>query len=202
MRIRTVTDLTSTRIERRADAPSSVVGTLYGYAAVFEQRADMYWFAEEIAPGAFAESIAQDDVRALWNHDQSSVLGRNIAGTLRLAEDPNGLAIEIDLPDTQVGRDAAVSVSRGDVSQMSFMFEALDAEWRTEGGLEIRRLTKVKLYEVSPVTFPAYEGTDVALRARDREKEPDVVARKEQISSNLGVEIAHRIVQMNARLVR
>lgn len=154
-------------IEHRAEQPGP--GTLVGHAAVFNQRAEIWRdFWEEVAPGAFRQSIGEDDIRALWEHDSREVLGRNRARTLRLAEDDVGLAVEIDLPDTTRAREIALLIGRGDVSQMSFGFRVLDEEWqRLPTGGELRILKRVQLWDVSPVTYPAYEGTDIALQARD-----------------------------------
>jgi uncharacterized protein len=142
-----------------------------GHAAVFDVEGDGGWFREKIARGAFSDSVQTDDVRALWNHDANFVLGRNRAGTLRLHEDERGLAIEIDPPDTQFARDLLVSIERGDVSQMSFGFRTVRDSWErsTEGnGLDLRILEKVKLFDVSPVTFPFYPETDVAVRSHEQ----------------------------------
>ena len=156
--------LSGAAIETRADG----VKTLRGHAAVFNQLSeDLGGFREQLTPGAFTEALLISDIRALFNHDGNFVLGRNRAGTLRLAEDARGLAIEIDLPDTQFARDLAVSIARGDVDQMSFGFEVAPggSTWAQEGGATLRTITKIgRLYDVSPVTFPAYPQTDVALR--------------------------------------
>ena len=150
------------RVEGADDGPKRVVG----HAAVFDSLSeDLGGFRERVARGAFAATIATDDIRALFNHDPNQVLGRNRAGTLKLAEDETGLAIAITPPDTQVGRDLLVSIERGDVSQMSFGFQTLSDEWVMEAGDEVRTLKAVRLFDVSPVTFPAYPQTDVALRA-------------------------------------
>lgn len=147
-----------------ADAPSRLVG----HAAMFNALSDdLGGFREQIAPGAFARSLAEHDQRALWQHDPKLVLGRRGAGTLRIAEDDQGLAIEIDLPDTTWGRDAAVSIARGDVMQMSFGFRAVADQWENRGGVLTRTLLDVDLLEVSPVTFPAYSQTDVSARSLD-----------------------------------
>jgi HK97 family phage prohead protease len=150
---------------------------LRGHAAVFgEYSEDLGGFREVIQKGAFARAVREDDVRALWNHESAMVLGRNTAGTLRLEEDDVGLLVEIDLPDTQAGRDALVSVERGDVSQMSFGFLlrdwAKDQKWGkdAEGDL-VRTLLEVELFDVSPVTYPAYPQTDVAVRSLERARE-------------------------------
>ena len=141
---------------------------LMGYAAVFGQLSeDLGGFREQVAPGAFAATVAEDDIRALWNHEPGEILGRNKAGTLALAEDQQGLAIEIDPPDTQRGRDAMVSIGRGDVSQMSFGFQTVTDDWNYREGEIIRTLVKVRLFDVSPVTFPAYPQTDISIRAID-----------------------------------
>lgn len=140
---------------------------IVGYAAVFNSEARINsWLRESIAPGAFAASIGKDDIRSVWNHDSNFVLGRNKSGTLALVEDERGLKIEITPPDTQWARDFQVSIDRGDVSQMSFAFKTIADEWReNEDNTETRTLKEVQLYEVSPVTFPAYADTTVALRS-------------------------------------
>lgn len=152
-----------------------------GYAAVFNALSDdLGGFREKIIPGAFAESILVDDVRALFNHDPNYVLGRNISGTLQLAEDDHGLKISITPPDTQWARDITELIRRGDVDQMSFGFMTITDQWHEEEGKTIRDLIKVKLFDVSPVTFPAYPQTVVAARdilsnkpAITQEGEPD-----------------------------
>lgn len=152
--------------EVRAEGGDGKAKRLVGHAAVFDTPADLGWFTEKVARGAFAETIKVDDVRALFNHNPNFVLGRNVAGTLRMSEDDKGLAIEIDMPDTQVARDLLVSIERKDVSQMSFGFEVIEEMWeRTKDGPDVRTLKKVRLWDVSPVTFPAYVETDVAQRS-------------------------------------
>lgn len=150
-------------LEVREDGDSPKI---QGYAAVFEQMSEnLGFFREKIAPGAFRRSITEDDIRALWNHNDAYVLGRNKSGTLVLREDDHGLYIEVDPPDTQWARDAMVSIKRGDVSQMSFGFIVRQDEWdETDPKEPIRTLKDVQLLEVSPVTFAAYPGTAVAAR--------------------------------------
>lgn len=160
-----------TPIERRAAAEARAAGDakrVSGYAAVFNVRtliAD--YFEEEVAPGAFASAIANDDVRALIDHDSALVLGRTKAGTLRLAEDDRGLKFEIDLPETTAAADLAALMKRGDVSQASFAFGVKREEWIDRGEAPpLRRILEVApLYDVSVVTFPAYEQTEAALRS-------------------------------------
>jgi len=152
------------RVEQREDGKKLI----RGHAAVFNET-DLGWFRERIAPGAFSESIGKDDVRALFNHDENFILGRNKAGTLTMREDEQGLYVEIDPPDTQVARDLVTSIERGDISQMSFGFQTIKDSWETEenAAKDLRTLEKVKLWDVSPVTFPAYQETDVAVRSHD-----------------------------------
>jgi len=150
-----------------------------GHAAVFDLPSeDLGGFRERIAPGAFAKTIQSADVRALFNHNPDYVLGRNKAGTLRMSEDSKGLAIEIDPPDTQFARDLAVSMRRGDINQMSFGFRTLSDKWAKVDGEWLRTLLEVELFDVSPVTYPAYPQTDVAARsleaARQAEEPPDL----------------------------
>ncbi len=140
---------------------------LEGYAAVFDKDSDGLWFIERIRKGAFADTIKEDDIAALFNHDRNQVLGRNTAETLALEEDKTGLKYIIDLPDTQVGRDLHVVVKRGDVKGSSFSFQTQKDEWEylDDGETVIRTLLKVKLFDVGPVTFPAYPDTTTAVRS-------------------------------------
>lgn len=148
---------------------------IVGYAALFNSRSqDLGGFEEVIAPGAFKDAIQGSDIRSLFNHDPNLVLGRVKAGTLTVAEDERGLRIENDLPDTQVGRDLLVSMQRGDVDQMSFAFRVAKGGdvWEERDGTTVRTITKVaELFDVSPVTYPAYADTSVAVRSMEQWKE-------------------------------
>lgn len=140
-----------------------------GHAAVFDSWSEtlggIFPFKEKVRKGAFAESIDRDDIRALFNHDPNYVLGRNRAGTLELVEDDVGLRVRITPPDTSWARDITTSIRRGDISQMSIGFVVEDDEWSSSNGIDTRELKKVRLFDVSPVTFPAYTATDVGVRA-------------------------------------
>lgn len=190
--------LSEFRIERRDGESAKIVG----HAAVFNERSeDLGGFREQIAPGAFADAIKQDDIRALFNHNPDHVLGRNKAGTLSLREDDKGLAIEITPPDTQMARDLMISMERGDITQMSFGFRvrANGYNWAEDAdGTVIRTLTAVRLFDVSPVTYPAYPQTDVAVRSleqwRGESEKPnsdstlDLVLRRQRlIESEIGM---------------
>lgn len=148
-------------IEKRAEGGMKVGG----YAALFNTETDIGgYFREKIAPGAFSDALSAD-VRALLDHDHGRVIGRTTAGTLRLAEDDQGLAVEIDLPDTTDGRDAAVLIERGDLSGMSFGFIVTKQSWDETGDTPLRTIEKVELHEVSIVAFPAYSDTSIAMRS-------------------------------------
>jgi HK97 family phage prohead protease len=151
---------------RAAAAGGKGPGTVVGYAAVFDKMSqDLGYFVERIQRGAFAGCLAQD-VRALKNHDSNYLLGRNKSGTLRMGEDELGLRVEIDLPDTQVGRDTAEEIARGDMDGMSFSFVADVDQWDYSGTVPVRTLVKVRdLYDVGPVVYPAYTDTSAAMRS-------------------------------------
>jgi uncharacterized protein len=142
---------------------------LIGYASIFNVEAVIFGlWREMVAPGAFKKTIKENDIRALWNHNTDKVLGRNKASTLVLREDEKGLKVDITPPDTQAGRDAVTSIKRGDVSQMSIMFERIKQEWfypEDKKELPLRTMKEMKLYEVSPVTFPAFEQTSISARS-------------------------------------
>ncbi|MFA4973653.1 MAG: HK97 family phage prohead protease [bacterium] len=138
-----------------------------GHAAIFDTLSlDLGGFKEKIAPGAFKKTIRNGDVRALFNHNPDYVLGRTKSGTLKLKEDQTGLAISIDPPDTGFARDLQESIARGDIDQMSFGFRCIKDAWENqEGKNSVRTLLEVELFDVSPVTFPAYPQTDVNVRS-------------------------------------
>lgn len=147
---------------------------LVGYASVFYDGTPKTEFrlwedmVERIMPGAFDKTLkARDDVRALFNHDPSLILGRTSAGTVELVADKRGLRYSVDLGGTTVADDVVKHVRRKDVSGSSFGFEVTDVEHRMEDKVDIREITGVKLFDVGPVTFPAYEGTDVNVRKEE-----------------------------------
>lgn len=150
-------------VERRADSEHNTVA---GYAVVFDSVADIGgYFSEKIMRGAFTETLQNADVRAYFDHDRGRVLGRFSAGTLRLAQDAKGLAVEIDLPDTTDGRDVRALIDRGDVSGMSFGFSVTHDEWDETVTPPLRTIHAVELREVSIVSEPAYDDTSIALRS-------------------------------------
>lgn len=154
---------------RRSGLELRTIGNrVVGHAAVFNSLSeDLGGFREIIRPGAFA-NVVKSDVRCLFNHDPSLILGRTAAGTLRLAEDRSGLAIECELPQTSYARNLQLSMQRGDVSGMSFSFTVAKDVWSEQlGGVLLREVLLFdQVYDVGPVTFPAYPATDAGLRAR------------------------------------
>jgi HK97 family phage prohead protease len=154
------------RIEIRAAEGGGKL--LAGHAAVFDKDSEEMWgFTERVAAGAFTKTLQEDDIRGLFNHNPDYVLGRNTSKTLRLAEDAVGLGFEIDLPDTQLARDLVISIERGDITGCSFGFSTISDKWdySEDGSRTMRTLLECKLYDVGPVTFPAYPDTDVAVRS-------------------------------------
>jgi HK97 family phage prohead protease len=151
--------------------------TVFGYAAKFNSESQNlgdanYQFYEVIEPGAF-DGVLNDDVRALFNHEPDNILARSKdgKGTLRLSVDEIGLRYEFEAPDTQAGRDLMVSLERGDIDQSSFGFSVDKDGQRWEevrdGDMVIvkRSITKFsRLFDVSPVTYPAYLNSEVSLR--------------------------------------
>lgn len=155
-----------TRFEARENE-----GELYieGYFAVFGSEYELWPGAvETVAPGAFRETLG-GDIRALCDHDTRLVLGRTKAGTLTLREDEKGLWGRIRVnPDDQDAMNLHARIKRGDVDQCSFGFDIDDEEieHREDGGVRWT-IRKVTLYEVSVVTFPAYEATAVQARRQE-----------------------------------
>lgn len=158
------------RFKTRADEGT---GKIYisGYFAVFGDLYEMWPGAtEEIDPHAFDEAL-DDDIRCLADHDSRIVLGRNIAGTLTLKIDDKGLWGEVEInPNDTEAMNVYARVQRGDVNQCSFAFDVIEQEEQWSGDAVHWILKKVKLYEVSVVTFPAYEGTEVDARRKEVEK--------------------------------
>lgn len=147
--------------ERRIEGHFAVFNSIYQIAP------DM---SESIAPGAFTEALENDDVRALIDHETMYVLGRNKAGTLELREDETGLWGSILVnPNDQDANNLWSRVNRGDVNQCSFGFDILEEETEfLDDGTVHWTIKKVKLYEVSVCTFPAYAETSVEARKEDK----------------------------------
>lgn len=151
-------------LEVRADIES---GRLVGHASVFDQETRIRDWFERVSPRAFDRVLRErQDTVLQVNHD-GLPLARTTSGTLRLGKDSTGLTIDADLADTSLGRDVRTLVERGDLASMSFGFTVFEDAWSVrKDGAQLRSIEELeRLYDVSVVTFPAYAGTDVALRS-------------------------------------
>ena len=157
--------------------------TVVGYGAVFNSESnDLGGFREFIAPGAF-DGRLNDDVRFLVNHDANLILARTTNGTLRLSVDEKGLKYEADMPNTSTARDLIELLKNGTISQSSFAFVVEDDSWEVRDGINYRTINKVsQLYDVSSVTYPAYNSasSSVALRSMEEWKEKEEAKKAEQ----------------------
>jgi uncharacterized protein len=174
------------KIELRRAADGS--RTIVGYASVFApaQSEDLGGFREQIDRHAFDAHLATNpDVRCLWNHDPNHVLGRTTAGTLKLSTDSKGLRYECKLPDTQAAQDLATSMERGDIDQSSFGFTCSQDNWQqTPEGEALRTVLAAQLFDVSPVTFPAYTDATAGIRAAIRSMPADLRSKLKQRRSD------------------
>lgn len=159
---------TTMRLQCKMRAELKAGRRIEGHAAVFGQMADLGSHYEEVAQRAFNRVMnsPEDDPRALKNHDPNMILGRKAAGTLRYSVDSEGLPFSVDLPDTSYARDLEVSMERGDMDACSFAFIPDLSSWhRAPDGKPLERQDEIaRLLDLSIVTYPAYAGTDAALR--------------------------------------
>lgn len=159
----------STEFQTRDDGGNL---SIEGYFAVFDSVYEIaQGMTESIAQGAFDNTIS-DDIRCLINHDTTLVLGRTKAGTLQLRTDTHGLWGHVDINPKDVdAMNLYTRVQRGDVDQCSFGFDIVNEEtdFRDDGSIHWT-IKEVKLYEVSPCTFPAYEETNIAARTKERDE--------------------------------
>lgn len=139
-----------------------------GYAIVFNVKSvNLGGFREVIRPQAVERTLREGlDVRALIDHDTAKIIGRVTAKTLRLKADPKGLAVEIDPPNTSAARDVVESISRRDITGMSFAFRTITDDWHMEDEMPIREVLDMRVLEVSPVAFPAYPDTEIEVGKR------------------------------------
>ncbi|WP_442797347.1 HK97 family phage prohead protease [Pantoea vagans] len=155
--------------EIRTSEVSASDKKLVGYAVRWNSLSEVIWgeFQEQFAPNAFTESLsAGNDVRALYEHDYTNLLGRTSSGTLQLSQDNTGLRFELTPPDTQLGRDVLTLVERGDLSGMSFGFRALKQEWDFQKTPSLRTITTAELIEITVTSMPAYPESAVEVAQR------------------------------------
>lgn len=169
------------KVENRADGQPMIVG----YAAVFYDGTPateyVLWddsmgrAVERILPGAFDGALSRpDDVRGLFNHDANEVLGRTKSGTMKLSVDDFGLRYEIQAAETDCAKEVTALIQRGDISGSSFSFSVMPQgqTWTINTGgdgatNEVRELKVLQLFDVGPVTFPAYGATTAGVRSVD-----------------------------------
>ena len=151
--------------------------TFEGYAAVFNSDSQPLPFIERIAPGAFKRSLqSRNEVKLLWNHDSGEPLASVRGGTLKLVEDARGLKVQATLANTTRGRDVSELIRSKVIDSMSFGFSVIKDSWSNDGGT--RTLEAVRLFEVSIVSSPPYEGTagTIAVRSADTGIDADTLA--------------------------
>lgn len=174
-------------LELRANEGDGTGRILAGHGAVYDKLSDdLGGFRELFRPGSLSDTIRRDDIRSLFNHNPSFILGRKRAKTLMLEEDASGVFYEVTLPDTSYARDLEVSVERRDITGCSIMFrvvnpgkdelwyvdskevdrvDAFMAMWDGRKHKIERHVLKARLAEIGPVTFPAYPQTNVKARS-------------------------------------
>lgn len=207
------------RLQERSDGQSPLI---VGYGAVFYragQEGTQYWLydniVERIDNRAFDRAIKEDDIRALKNHDPNLLLGRNNAGTMRLSVDEIGLRYEITPPSTQTGKDTIEEIKRGDLTGSSFSFiipEGGDdwSEQKTAEGakIHIRTLRELQVFDVGPVTFPAYSATTTSVRCfrnmltGEREELDQRFAPKVEALTRDMIEVRCREIEIRAGLTQ
>ncbi|MDQ3730306.1 MAG: HK97 family phage prohead protease [Actinomycetota bacterium] len=173
-----ITPLIGADVQERREAPLADVEfrdeddkmVFEGHAAVFDSRSgDLGGFTEEIQRGAFRRALADDDdVRFLVNHDKNRLLARTSSGTMKLSEDPKGLHVRAELAPTSYAKDLRVLLERGDMREMSFGFKVGKGNdaWSEREGQVVRTVRSFeRIFDVGPVTFPAYAETSASVRA-------------------------------------
>lgn len=139
---------------------------IVGHGAMYNVRSlDLGGFIEIVKPGAFKRSLeGGKEIKSFFNHDPNMVLGTTAAGTLSVFDDNAGLRYEIDPPETTYAKDLMVSMKRGDVKGSSFSFATISDNWYMDGGQLMRELIETELFELGPVTDPAYPASDSHVR--------------------------------------
>ncbi|CAK1236866.1 Phage head maturation protease [Fructobacillus fructosus] len=163
MKNKEIRNLSLSEVQYRNSDNQNFVGVISGYAVVFNKASqNLGGFIEYIEPTAF-DGVDMSDVVALYDHDFANVLGRTSADTLKLTIDEQGLYFELNIPDTTVGRDVYTNIRAGNLQGMSFGFTVVSDSWQNgSDGVAIRQVDSIgQLFEVSVVTMPAYQDTNV-----------------------------------------
>lgn len=144
------------------------VPTFYGRPVVYNSPSKPIYgqFVERMMPGCFDNHLrGNPDIIACIDHEPSKLLGRTSAGTLKLSNDSNGMSIAVQSPKTTYANDLALSLARGDIRGMSFVFETKTDRWYRENGNQMRDVTEATIHEVSFVVDPAYPETEAGVRS-------------------------------------
>lgn len=171
--------------EMRAEEGSDGGLVIEGYAAVWDQVYETKWFKETVKRGAFRKTLMERDQVALWCHDNATPLGRKSRGTLELREDEHGLYMRAILdPQIQSHVSAYRHIKRGDVTGMSFGFDIIK-ESRDDGQTPVLYvIEEARLYEVSPETIPAYDGTEIHARCEmDADRAAEILQARQATTS-------------------
>jgi HK97 family phage prohead protease len=182
----------ATSFEVRAEGDGM---TFTGYASVFNSPSqDLGGFIEYVAPGAFKRSLqSRNEVKLLWNHDAGEPLASLRGGSMQLVEDEVGLKVTATLPQTSRGKDVAELLRLKTIDSMSFGFNVIKDTWSRDG--QTRTLDSVRLFEVSIVSFPAYEATTATVRSQPTIN-PDQLA-----DALLKLESGEELDEANASLI-
>jgi len=139
-----------------------------GYAVVYDSPTELWGITEIIRKGAATEALKKSDEFVLWNHEASQPMARRKNGTLEVKEDDKGVYIKADVSGTEWGRKGYEAIKSGVTDKMSFAFTVKEEEWKKEEGSDdfnVREITKFEeLFDYSPVTYPAYQDTDLTAR--------------------------------------
>jgi len=161
-----------------------------GYFIRFNEETELWdGVFEEVAPEAVDDSLKNNDIRCLFNHDTSIVLGRTGNGTLELKKDSIGVFGRVKInPNDKQALDIYARIERGDINACSFGFNIINEEIqnRDDGTVKFI-LKKIDLHEVSPVTFPAYPTTSIQARKQDlaEHKKRKLEAKKNKLKERL-----------------
>lgn len=175
-------------VEIRAEKDTIKVA---GYAAVFDSETSIGgYYNERIERGAFAEAIGRDDVVFVINHE-GLPLARTRSGTLTLREDDHGLYMETELdPEDPDVKSIVPKMKRGDLDKMSFAFLPEVQEWDDSGEIPVRTIKKASLYDVSIVTNPAYNDTEIGLRSLGEFREKEIKHSGELVAAKMRMKLA------------
>jgi HK97 family phage prohead protease len=206
--------LKAAELRSEGDTPKVITG----YGAVFYNANDpgteyRLWqdYYERIMPGAFDRALREDDVRSMFNHDSNQLLGRRANkqnDTLRISVDGVGLRYEVDVDPNDPTHQALIPKLRaGKVDGASFMFEVTGRNWREEQRGEgdnkrdvtILEITEVRLWELGPVVFPAYESATSEARALERRELDDFLKHRNN-DSDAKLKLLRMRTELNMRM--